>query len=302
MDGLEIITFLENNCATVFGTIGSIIGGLLTAIFLRYNTSTTEFEKIKAGRFDDVANELLKSGKMTYSEYYKANNFLTIAKKADEFYAEKRSNNEIYDFDWFMRFYEAVGNVSDEDMQDLWAKVLAGELLHPSSFSYKTLEILRNLSRRDAELFVKICEHSFMVGEPGAFLPNEEEYFEQFDIKYTDIMRMSELGLMFNDANISLNFDNEDDSNILFINNGLLLMISSLDEKGIRFGLRQFPFTGAGKELSSLVGKSASDDDLVKYGILLSRNSNKYHFSIHKVIYMTMDSVKYDDLNLMSNF
>lgn len=53
--------------------------------------------------FGEVADILLESGKMTYTEYYKANNFLDIAKKADEFYSEMNSSNsnKVYDFDWF---------------------------------------------------------------------------------------------------------------------------------------------------------------------------------------------------------
>lgn len=49
-----------------------------------------EFEKIKAGRFQEVADKL---------------------------YAEMKHNKEAgiqYNFDWFMRFYEIVGNISDE--------------------------------------------------------------------------------------------------------------------------------------------------------------------------------------------
>lgn len=73
---------------------------------------------------------------MTYTEFYKAKNFLKIAKKADTHYSQKQQdrNYNFYDFDWFMRFYEAVGNISDDDMQDIWARILAGEINNPSFF------------------------------------------------------------------------------------------------------------------------------------------------------------------------
>ena len=69
----EIIAFLSNGLEN--SAVGAIAGGLFTAIFLRHNTKTEEFEKIKAGQFKEVADDLLASGKMTYTEYYKANNF-----------------------------------------------------------------------------------------------------------------------------------------------------------------------------------------------------------------------------------
>lgn len=82
MNGTEIINFLANGLEGMSSAVGPVAGALFTAIFLRHNTKVDEFEKIKAGKFKEVADDLLASGKMTYTEYYKANNFLTIAKKS----------------------------------------------------------------------------------------------------------------------------------------------------------------------------------------------------------------------------
>ncbi len=38
-------------------------------------------------------------------------------------------------------------------------------------------------------------------------MPNYEEYLEKSEITYSDIMRLSEVGLIFNDALITLNFE-----------------------------------------------------------------------------------------------
>ena len=83
MNGTEIIALLSNGLETMSSAVAPVAGALFTAIFLRHNTKTDEFEKIKAGQFEEVANDLLMSGKMTYTEYYKANNFLAVAKKAE---------------------------------------------------------------------------------------------------------------------------------------------------------------------------------------------------------------------------
>lgn len=225
MNGTEIISFLANNIEAVASVVGPITGALFTAIFLRHNTRADEFEKIKAGQFREVANDLLASGKMTYTEYYKANNFLNVAKKADEYYqdyykdTEDRKEQITYDFDWFVRFFEAVGNISDESMQILWAKILAGEIAKPSSFSLKTIDIMRNISKKDAELFIKVCSHSIKSNASNCFLPNEDEFLGEVGIQYVDIMKLSELGLMFNDGNISLNVTINNEPTLLFNNN-----------------------------------------------------------------------------------
>ena len=60
------------------------------------------------------------------------------------------------DKDWFTRYFNIVQDISNEDIQDLWAKLLAGEIKQPGSFSYRTLETLKNMTTDEAELFTKI--------------------------------------------------------------------------------------------------------------------------------------------------
>ena len=61
------------------------------------------------------------------------------------------------DHDWTARFFSEVQDVSSEEMQSLWAKVLAGEVERPGSTSIRTLDILRNLDRVTAQLFSRLC-------------------------------------------------------------------------------------------------------------------------------------------------
>lgn len=56
-------------------------------------------------------------------------------------------------------FTEAVENVSDDDVLRMFGQVLAGEMEHSGSFSKKTLSILKDMSREDAESFQKLCRH-----------------------------------------------------------------------------------------------------------------------------------------------
>ncbi len=61
------------------------------------------------------------------------------------------------DQDWTARFFNYIQDVSSEDMQLLWAKVLAGEVERPGGTSIRTLNILRNLDMETAGLFGKLC-------------------------------------------------------------------------------------------------------------------------------------------------
>ena len=46
------------------------------------------------------------------------------------------------DPDWFQFYCELVQNISTHSMQKLWAKILAGEISNPGSFSLKTHNFL----------------------------------------------------------------------------------------------------------------------------------------------------------------
>ena len=300
MNGTEIITFLSNNIESMASAVGPVAGALFTAIFLRHNTKADEFEKIKAGKFKEVADDLLASGKMSYTEYYKANNFLNIAKKADHYYKEHPREDEkiTYDFDWFVRFFEATGSVSDDTMQNLWAKILAGEIAQPSSFSLKTIDVMRNISKKDAELFIKICSHSFISSGTNYFLPSDDEYLESVGITYMDILRLNELGLMFNDFLILSKMGISSESLILIISPSLLMLISSSSGKPEVASISQYPFTEVGKELSTLISERASDEDFLKYGEVLSHKKS-YKISVHKIIEWVGNSVIYETQDLI---
>lgn len=301
MTGMEIIALLSNS-PTAISVVSSVVGGLFTTIFLRRNTSVAEFEKIKNGQFKEVADSLLKAGKMTYVEYYQASNFLEVAKKADKYYSEIHhdNNNANYDFDWFVRFYEAVGNISDEVMQDLWAKLLAGEVAEPSSFSLKTIDVLRNLSKQDAELFSLICSHSVMTRGQN-FLPHYDTYLEKHNIYYTDIMKLNEQGLIFNDGTIGFSMSIGQNPNVLFWNNDLVMTIESSDDKNIEIHIKTHPFTKAGQELAVLVSKSVSEENFIELAKEIANKNQECILGVYKIVSLDEKSILHDGKNLLAS-
>lgn len=54
------------------------------------------------------------------------------------------------DPDWFQQYCDLVLNISNHTMQQLWAKILAGEIGQPGSFSLKTLFLLQRMSYKEA--------------------------------------------------------------------------------------------------------------------------------------------------------
>jgi hypothetical protein len=66
-------------------------------------------------------------------------------------------SNEPVDLDWSLQFFDAAQDVCDEDMQSTWARILAGEVSDPGSYSKRTLQFLKTLDKFEAEKFVVFC-------------------------------------------------------------------------------------------------------------------------------------------------
>jgi len=65
--------------------------------------------------------------------------------------------------DWIMNFFDKARIVSDEEMQNLWAGVLAGEANRPGSYSKRTVNMLGDLDQRDAKAFLALCRFGWQV-------------------------------------------------------------------------------------------------------------------------------------------
>ncbi|MGK4001151.1 DUF2806 domain-containing protein [Sorangium sp. So ce1036] len=90
--------------------------------------------------------------------YQEAKRQLNIERVVNIAFSElpPEGQDEAVDDDWIARFFEWVKDISNEDMQKIWGKLLAGEVARPRRFSLRTLDILRNLSTDEANLFKSV--------------------------------------------------------------------------------------------------------------------------------------------------
>lgn len=134
-------------------------------------------EELKGKQFEKVLDELLETGRLSYVELYKCRNFQKIAKCADNLIMNQKNKREQKEdgetdeinFDWIMQFFDAVGNISNEDLQLPWGKVLANEIEKPKSCSLRTLDMIRNMSSEEARTFSVLCRYVMQSGNTYYF-------------------------------------------------------------------------------------------------------------------------------------
>ncbi|WP_063550293.1 DUF2806 domain-containing protein [Burkholderia territorii] len=94
--------------------------------------------------------------------------------------------------DWLYRWRDCASQVSSDELQSLWAKVLAGEVKTPGAYSLRTLEFLRNLSKSEAEEIQGICPYVVdgqYIMRYGEMAPKPNEGIDYF-------LRLQELGII----------------------------------------------------------------------------------------------------------
>ena len=100
-------------------------------------------------------------------------NIERITEKAIPLLGASASPQDI-DNDWITNFFDKCRIISDDEMQSMWAKVLAGEADSPGSYTKRTLNMLGSLDKSDAELFTKLCGFAWILNSLALLIYDEE--------------------------------------------------------------------------------------------------------------------------------
>lgn len=165
---------------------------------------------------------------------------------ARELQGHESVSDEPVDDDWIVRFFNIVKDVSNEEMQLIWSKILAGEISNSGNFSLRTLEAVRNLSRREAEVFRNILPF-IIEGGGDYFVSSNASLLKRYELPYEDIMLLDECGLMISDGMLTLNIPVSGNSSLA--HNGCCALLTEMvdGEKVFSFGV--YSLTTAGREL-----------------------------------------------------
>jgi len=129
-------------------------------------------------------------------------------------YCPEHVSAQDIDPDWFQQFCELILDISNHSMQQLWAKILAGEIASPGKFSLKTLHTLKRMSYKEAMALQQAANLSCRPRQD----PTSRIYFgyihrpslwrvltgrnravlnlSQFGLSYTQILSLVDIGLL----------------------------------------------------------------------------------------------------------
>jgi hypothetical protein len=126
-----------------------------------------------------------------------------VAQAAEELQnaPDSEVSDQQVDPDWTTQFFIHAQDVSNEDMQKIWAKLLAGEVKRPGSFSLRTLNAVKAMSQQEGEIFARLCSVIWydVDGEKLWALTDAKWVHAEdspLSFNYTDCLRMQECGLV----------------------------------------------------------------------------------------------------------
>jgi uncharacterized repeat protein (TIGR03899 family) len=203
---------------------------------------------------------------------------------------ENHTNDEPIDADWTARFFETIENVSEKQMQQLWGRVLAGEVKSPGSFSLRTLEILRNLKKDEAEIFRKIgrfatesAGKTFVADFNNLQYKSEENSY----ITFLEILALKEIGLLYGEP-LTINYEKDSlDTPSSFIYANQVIRLFHLG----KISLNVLVFTKAGEELLDLLPVEFDSNYLEFF-------CKPYYSSCDEIVYSKLLSKEGNMINL----
>ena len=217
--------------------------------------------------------------RIEFQERKRLANVKSIVEGAADELGDREVPNHEPDPDWTARFFNEVQDVSSDDMQKIWAKILAGEVESPGRTSLRTLDTLRSMTKRDAVMFIDIC--NFVMNHDFVFYNDSVKGFEA--LNYGKLLHLQDCGLINVGPNLVHQFTwGTTEEILLAYHNGALIVTKTADSKK-ELKIPDILLTTAGKELSRFVQSTLHMEYLQAFSRFL-KSENCQLFNLEGVV------------------
>ena len=207
---------------------------------------------------DETGDGVLEIGadgiaqRIEFQEKKRQANIASVVREAAAELGDKEVPDREPDPDWTARFFNDVQDVSSKELQRIWSKILAGEVETPGRTSLRTLSILKNMSRKHAEIFSTLSRYvidNFIHEKSFSALTDAlPSYF---------FIEMQELGLMHGQLDVYQKIKFGNDGTVVQKNCNCLLVVEG--ESGREIEMHGHVLTGPGREMAQFC---ANESDL----------------------------------------
>lgn len=176
--------------------------------------------------------------------------------------SDEQVSDEEVDPDWFTQWRENAQNVSKEDMQRVWAKILAGEIKAPGRFSLRTLGYVSLMSQHDAKLIDKIAPFAFNK----LIFQIKNEDWVKLEVTIGELIELEDIGII--SGAVSIGFtrtiasqDPDKFSSVQVCHNKVVIITHNDPSEKLTMGV--INITRVGREII-LMGNSKANENYIK--------------------------------------
>lgn len=291
--GIKDLAGLSEPITKLIEVIGCGIGKFLEAGHIKRNA------KAEAYKIETISNPILNSNipiiyddgkvqinstdfdelvkrtgsRLAFQEIQKQQNIESvIVKTYAELENEPPVSDEPVDPDWILRFFNSIEDISNDDMQTVWAKILAGEIKQPKSVSLRTLDVVKNLSPDEAKQFEEICKLGFENNFPITW---------QLSIMKS-IESSQDCGLI-QPVNVLNSFNEERNTLVTLFNRTYCIVLTKTTHSNRFSVIKNATLTKAGKELFKMLDIPFDYEYCCDYLKKLNTIKDSFKLSLHKI-------------------
>ncbi|MBY0562470.1 DUF2806 domain-containing protein [Hyphomicrobium sp.] len=197
-------------------------------------------------------------------------NLLQIGIQAIEQSSEEgdaTKENKPIDDDWMAQWRNRAQDVSNQDMQQLWAKVLKEETKSAGQFSIHTLDLLSRMSRKDAELIERlgpfVLNNAFVSASASDFITDDRLTIDEL-LFLQDLKILNSVGALHGTIQTYIGRRQTNQAQHIFIltNYDKCLLFVPKNENPERLAFASYPLTRIGREILSLASCKGDSDYL----------------------------------------
>lgn len=221
--------------------------------------------------------------RLTHQEITKQQNIEAVVDNAyEELENVENVSSKPVKPDWMFRFFNSVENISDKDMQTIWGHILAGEIKQPDTYSFRTLEKLKNMTQKEAKDFQMVSSLALQTGG-RKFILGEDSILNKHGVYFSHILELEECGLMMTQS-LSLEIAASAKEPDIIYNSGLLGSIFGKEDQKQTFSISVYVFTESGSQLIEAIHPEINSQYFIDCMKSIQDNHNNFTVTAHNII------------------
>lgn len=235
---------------------------------------------IDTSNFEEIARRA--SSRLAYQEITKQQNIEAVADIAyEELENATTASSEPVDSDWMFRFFNSVENISNEDMQKIWGRILAGEIKAPNTYSYRTLEKLKNMTQQEAETF-QLVSSLGLQSSRRFFVLGDEKILNKYRVYFIHLLKLEECGLMTSQK-ISLRITASANKADAIFNSQIIGLINGKTDETQTLTIPVYIFTESGNQLIKAICPQENKQYILECLELIRQKNKDFICTAHNI-------------------